>query len=62
MVTSQLTLEWVIMMKMISSMAFVPVMLIAGLLLEPGLIGSGVFITALVLELLVIATAFYNDN
>lgn len=38
------------MMMKISMMAMVPVMTIAGLLLKPGLVTKGVFITAIVVE------------
>lgn len=38
------------MMMKISMMAMVPVMVIAGLLLKPGLVTKGVFITAIIVE------------
>lgn len=41
------------MMK-ISAMAFIPVMVVAALLLKPGLISVGVFITAMVIEFFIV--------
>ncbi|MEK1332988.1 hypothetical protein HCY44_09435 [Limosilactobacillus fermentum] len=51
------------MMK-VSMMAMVPVMTIAGLLLKPGLITKGVFITAIIVEFFMafMAGDYYADN
>ncbi|XHH97760.1 hypothetical protein ACEPPO_08310 [Limosilactobacillus fermentum] len=52
------------MMMKISMMAMVPVMTIAGLLLKPGLITKGVFITAIIVEFFMafMASDYYADN
>lgn len=51
MATLILRLEWgTTMMMKISMMAMVPVMTISGLLLKPGLVTKGVFITAIIVE------------
>lgn len=42
------------MMMKISAMAFIPLMLVAALLLKPELIGIGAFITAIVIEFFVL--------
>ncbi|MCL3984990.1 hypothetical protein [Limosilactobacillus fermentum] len=51
------------MMK-ISVLSAVPVMLIAGLLLKPGLITKGVFITAIVVEFFMafLVSDYYENN
>lgn len=49
------------MMTKICTLLAIPIMLIATLLLKPVLIGSGIFITSLLLEIFVIA-GFYNDE
>lgn len=48
----------------VSMMAMVPVMTIAGLLLKPGLITKGVFITAIIVEFFMVfmASDYYADN
>ena len=63
--TFQLTWELVIMMaKTISIIAMVPVMIIAGLLLKPGLVTKGVFITAIVVEFFMafMASDYYDNH
>lgn len=62
MVMFQLILGWVNTMKIISALASIPVMVIAALLLKPSLISSGVFITALVLELMLASVMKYGDE
>ena len=64
MVTSQSILEWVITMKIISVLAAVPVMLTAGLLLKPGLVTKGVFITAIIVEFFMafMASDYYEND
>lgn len=51
------------MMK-ISMLVMVPVMTVAGLLLKPGLITKGVFITAIVVEFLIafMVSDYYENN
>lgn len=51
-------------MKIISILSAVPVMLIAGLLLKPGLVTKGVFITAIIVEFFMafMASDYYADN
>lgn len=51
-------------MKIISVLSAVPVMLIAGLLLKPGLITKGVFITAIVVEFFMafLVSDYYENN
>lgn len=48
----------------VSMMAMVPVMTIAGLLMKPGLITKGVFITAIIVEFFMafMASDYYADN
>lgn len=51
------------MMK-ISMMAMVPVMTISGLLLKPGLVTKGVFITAIIVEFLMtfLVSDYYENH
>ena len=48
------------MMRKISAMLLIPIMVISALLIKPELIGAGMFITSLILELMVIFTI--NDD
>lgn len=52
------------MAKTISIIAMVPVMIIAGLLLKPGLVTKGVFITAIVVEFFMafMASDYYDNH
>ena len=51
------------MMMKISMLAMIPVMTIAGLLLNPGLVTKGVFITAIIVELVMASlVSSYHDN
>ena len=52
------------MMMKISMMATVPVMTVAGLLLKPGLITKGIFITAIIVEFMVafLVSDYYENN
>ena len=51
-------------MKIISVLSAVPVMLITGLLMKPGLVTKGVFITAIIVEFFMafMASDYYADN
>lgn len=49
------------MMMKISAMLLIPIMVISALLIKPELIGAGMFITSLILELMVIFTV-NNDH
>lgn len=52
------------MMMKISMMAMVPVMVIAGLLLKPGLVTKGVFITAIIVEFFIafLVSDYYEND
>lgn len=56
--------EWGIMMTMkISAMLAVPLIFITTLLVKPSLIGTGMFVTVLIVEFLVICmVSDYNDK
>ena len=47
-----------------SLMAMIPIMTIAGLMLKPGLISKGVFITAIIVEFLMtfLVSDYYDNN
>ena len=64
MVTFRLILEWGTTMKIISVLSAVPVMLIAGLLMKPGLVTKGVFITAIIVEFFMafMASDYYEND
>ena len=64
MATLILKLEWGTTMMKISMMAMVPVMTIAGLLLKPGLVTKGVFITAIIVEFLMtfLVSDYYENH
>lgn len=52
------------MMMKISMLSMVPVMTVAGLLLKPGLITKGIFITAIIVEFMMafLVSDYYENN
>lgn len=50
------------MIEKVIALLTVPILFVATLLLKPGLVGTGMFVAALVVEFFLVAMVYYADN